>query len=60
MFSSIRTSIISLFSALNVLFGAAHKGAEAVDRMADVALDEATDYRDKKRAERAKLIEVTE
>jgi len=58
MFSAIRTSIITLCSMFTTLFGSANKGAQALDAMADVALEEAQYFRDTKRADRAKLVHV--
>lgn len=58
MFAAIRNAIISICTAITTLFGSANKGAQAIDVMADVALEEAQHFRDIKRAERAKLIEA--
>lgn len=57
MFASIRNAIIAIFSAVSTLAGSANKFAQALDVTADVTLDEAEHYREKRRAERATQLE---
>lgn len=50
----------SFFQALTTLFTAANKGAQAIDALADVALDTSHHYRDTRRAEMAKSLKLIE
>lgn len=52
--------INSFFSMLTTLFSAGEKAATSLDILADVSVDTATGYRDNRRAEMAKQLEVME
>lgn len=54
MFSAIGASVTSMFTAITVLFGAAEKGAKAIDHLAEWSEETAGAFADAARVKRAK------